>query len=249
MENNIQVQKAADIGSLVGVVIVSLSALTAYNIGGKFNHNILFDATIFIISLVMLILTFAVFRKVMAGLFTTISSSTASKQVQSYCLQDTNSVKNTLPAEQEQMPDSLEKYESILVEEQLKEVKRKRDTMIAIREYVVKETSKYLSKENISTLFQNIECLAENRVTDCQPIHSTKESKLSSPSLRHLAWNIGERLGVSRRDRAVFIKSSFPYELRNADIEYLEANLRVNAPCDIPIDVPDKGDFRFHNNT
>ena len=121
--------------------------------------------------------------------------------------------------------------------------------MIAIREYVVEKTSKYLSKENISTLFHNIECLAENRVTDCQPIHSTKESKLSSPSLRHLAWNIGERLGVSRRDRAVFIKSSFPYELRNADIEYLEANLRVNAPCDIPIDVPDKGDFRFHNNT
>ena len=79
MENNIQVQKAADISSLAGVVIVSLSALTAYNIGEKFNHNILFDATIFIISLVMLILTFAIFRKVMAGLFTTISSSTISK--------------------------------------------------------------------------------------------------------------------------------------------------------------------------
>lgn len=47
MENNIQVQKAADISSLAGVVIVSLSALTAYNIGEKFNHNILFDATIF----------------------------------------------------------------------------------------------------------------------------------------------------------------------------------------------------------
>lgn len=249
MENNVQVQKTADIGSLVGVIIVSLSALTAYNIGEKFDHNILFDATIFIISLVMLILTFTVFRKVMAGLFTTILSSSTNKPMQIDCLQDTNSVKNTLPTEQEPMPDSLEKYESILVEEQLKEVKRKRDIMIAIREYVVEETSKYLSKENISTLFQNIECLAENRVNDCLPIHSTKEAKLSSPSLRHLAWNIGERLGVSRRDRAIFIKSSFPYELRNADIEYLEANLRVNVPCDIPIDVPDKGDFRFHNNT
>ena len=50
MENNIQVQKAADISSLAGVVIVSLSALTAYNIGEKFNHNILFDATIFILN-------------------------------------------------------------------------------------------------------------------------------------------------------------------------------------------------------
>lgn len=250
MENNIQVQKAADISSLAGVVIVSLSALTAYNIGEKFNHNILFDATIFIISLVMLILTFAIFRKVMAGLFTTTSSSTTNKQVQSECSQESNHQNaNQDPVEEEQIPDSLERYESILVEEQLKEVKRKRDIMIAIREYVVEKTSKYLSKENISTLFRNIECIAENRVNDCLPIHSTKEAKISSPSLRHLAWNIGERLGISRRDRAIFIKSSFPYELRNADIEYLEANLRVNVPCDIPIDVPDKGDFHFHNNT
>ena len=252
MENNVQVQKTADISSLVCVVIVSLSALTAYNLGEKFNHYILFDATIFIISLVMLILTFAVFRKVMAGLYKSISNSAINEHVQSNCSQKVilnNSITETQPVILEQMPDSLEKYESILVEEQLKEVKRKRDTMIAIREYVVEKASKYLSKENISTLFHNIECLAENRVTDCQPIHSTKETKLSSPSLRHLAWNIGERLGVSRRDRAVFIKSSFPYELCNADIEYLEANLRVNAQCDIPIDVPDKGDFRFHNNT
>ena len=94
MENNIQVQKAADISSLAGVVIVSLSALTAYNIGEKFNHNILFDATIFIISLVMLILTFAIFRKVMAGLFTTISSNTTNKQVQSEYPQEPRIVGN-----------------------------------------------------------------------------------------------------------------------------------------------------------
>lgn len=178
--------------------------------------------------------------------------SAINEQVQNNCSQEVssnNSITETQPVILVRMPDSLGKYESILVEEQLKEVKQKRDTMIAIREYVVEKTSKYLSKENISTLFYNIKCLAENLDADCQQIHSTKESKLSSPSLRHLAWNIGERLGVSRRDRAIFIKSSFPYELRNANIEYLKANLRVNAPCDIPIDVPDKGDFRFHNNT
>ena len=38
MENNVQVQKTADISSLVGVVIVSLSSLTAYNILEKFNN-------------------------------------------------------------------------------------------------------------------------------------------------------------------------------------------------------------------
>ena len=91
MENNVQVQKTADISSLVCVVIVSLSALTAYNLGEKFNHYILFDATIFIISLVMLILTFAVFRKVMAGLYKSISNSAISKQVQSNCSQEVSS--------------------------------------------------------------------------------------------------------------------------------------------------------------
>ena len=159
MENNVQVQKTADISSLVCVVIVSLSALTAYNLGEKFNHYILFDVTIFIISLVMLIFTFAVFRKVMAGLYKSISNSTINEQVQSNCSQKVisdNSITETQPVILEQMPDSLEKYESILVEEQLKEVKRKRDTMIAIREYVVEKASKYLSKENISTLGEEV---------------------------------------------------------------------------------------------
>lgn len=114
MENNIQVQKAADISSLAGVAIVSLSALTAYNIGEKFNHNILFDATIFIISLVMLILTFAIFRKVMAGLFTTTSSSTTNKQVQSECSQESSHQNaNQDSLEEEQIPDSLERSVSL----------------------------------------------------------------------------------------------------------------------------------------
>ena len=105
----------------------SLLALTAYNIGEKFNHNILFDATIFIISLVMLILTFAIFRKAMAGLFTTTSSSTTNKQVQSECSQESSHQNaNQDPVEEEQISDSLERYESILVEEQLGwRVKRK----------------------------------------------------------------------------------------------------------------------------
>ena len=46
--------------------------------------------------------------------------------------------------------------------------------------------------------------------------------------------------------RAVFIKKSFPYELANATLEYLKLNLRDNVSSQIPIDVPDKGDYRFH---
>ena len=72
------------------------------------------------------------------------------------------------------------------------------------------------------------------------------DNPLRSPGLRHLAWNVGERLGVPLAKRAVFIKKSFPYELVNATLEYLKLNLRDNVSSQIPIDVPDKGDYRFH---
>ena len=70
--------------------------------------------------------------------------------------------------------------------------------------------------------------------------------QLKYSDLRHLSWNIGERLGIPHRERAVFIKASFPVELQNASIEYLEANLRDTVPSYIRIDVPDEGDYRFH---
>ena len=122
----------------------------------------------------------------------------------------------------------LNKYDSILVELKKKEIERQAEIMDAIREYVTVKTAPYLSKEDIATLISNI------------------DNPLRSPGLRHLAWNVGERLGVPLAKRAVFIKESFPYELVNATLEYLRLNLRDNVPSQIPIDVPDKGDYRFH---
>ena len=60
----------------------------------------------------MLILTFAVFRKVMAGLYKSISNSAINEHVQSNCSQKVilnNSITETQPVILEQMPDSLEK--------------------------------------------------------------------------------------------------------------------------------------------
>ena len=122
----------------------------------------------------------------------------------------------------------LNKYDSILVELKKKEIERQVEIMDVIREYVTVKTAPYLSKEDIATLISNI------------------DNPLRSPGLRHLAWNVGERLGVPLAKRAVFIKKSFPYELVNATLEYLRLNLRDNVPSQIPIDVPDKGDYRFH---
>ena len=140
----------------------------------------------------------------------------------------------------------LNKYDSILVELKKKEIERQAEIMDVIREYVTVKTAPYLSKEDIATLISNIEHMAYDQSESYKPIRSNIDNPLRSPGLRHLAWNVGERLGVPLAKRAVFIKKSFPYELVNTTLEYLRLNLRDNVPSQIPIDVPDKGDYRFH---
>ena len=141
----------------------------------------------------------------------------------------------------------LNKYDSILVELKKKEIERQVEIMDAIREYVtVKTAPPYLSKEDIATLIANIEYMAYDQPESYKPIRSNIDNPLRSPGLRHLAWNVGERLRVPLAKRAIFIKKSFPYELVNATLEYLKLNLRDNVSSQIPIDVPDKGDYRFH---
>ena len=143
----------------------------------------------------------------------------------------------------------LNKYDSILVELKKKEMERQVEIMDVIREYVTVKTAPYLSKEDIATLISNIEYMAYDQPKSYKPVRSNIDNPLRSPGLRHLAWNVGERLGVPLTKRAVFIKESFPYELVNATHEYLRLNLRDHVSSQIPIDVPDKGDYRFHLDT
>ena len=130
-----------------------------------------------------------------------------------------------------------------------KEAERQVKIMDAIREYVTIKTAPYLSKEAIATLIANIEYMACDNHDLYKPIRSNINNPLRSPGLRHLAWNVGERLSVPLVKRAEFIKASFPHELVNATLEYLRLNLRDTVTSQIPIDVPDKGDFRFHLDT
>ena len=143
----------------------------------------------------------------------------------------------------------LNKYDSILVELKKKEIERQVEIMDAIREYVTVKTAPYLSKEAIATLISNIEYMACDQPELYKPIRSNIDNPLRSPGLRHLAWNVGERLRVPLAKRAVFIKASFPYELESASHEYLRLNLRDQVASQIPIDVPEKGDYRFHLET
>ena len=140
----------------------------------------------------------------------------------------------------------MERYNQLLEEMKQQEARRHAELMEAIREYVTVATAPFLSQKALDTLLTNIEQMACGRTDSCLPLRSNPDRPLRSPELRHLAWNIGERLHISLEERARFIKLSFPHELNNATVEYLQRNLRVAVPSHIPIDIPDEDDFRFH---
>ncbi len=141
----------------------------------------------------------------------------------------------------------IDKYEALQREMEEQNTKRKVLIMEAIREYVTYTVAPYLKKEDVLILLENINCMAIGHTSSYKSIRSDLNNPLRSPDLRHLAWNIGERLGISNRERAIFIKASFPFELRDATVEYLERNLRDVIPASIPIDRPAKGDYKFNS--
>ena len=158
----------------------------------------------------------------------------------------TSQEQNVEPDTTRQSYSCLDRYEALQEEVARKEVERKKKVLDAVNEYVAHITAGYLSKKSLATLLQNIEKMACGEYGNYQPLRSDIEARqLKSPDLRHLAWNIGERLGVPRKERAAFILASFPHELGKATLAYLELNLRDLVPCHIRINVPKKGDYRF----
>lgn len=141
----------------------------------------------------------------------------------------------------------LDKYAMLQENIEKENIKRKILIMEAIREYVTYTVAPYLKKEDVLILLENINCMAIGHTSSYKSIRSDLNNPLRSPDLRHLAWNIGERLGIPNRERAIFIKASFPFELRDATVEYLERNLRDVIPASIPIDRPAKGDYKFNS--
>ena len=140
----------------------------------------------------------------------------------------------------------LDKYAALQREVEEQNTRRKVLIMEAVREYVTYTVAPFLKKEEVLILLENINYMAIGQTNLYKGIRSDANNPLRSPDLRHLAWNIGERLGISNRERAIFIKASFPFELRDATVEYLEKNLRDVIPARIPIDKPAKGDYKFN---
>ena len=136
-------------------------------------------------------------------------------------------------------------YEKSLKEHNEKNAERKKLIFEEITKYCFYILAPFLSKEDISILLENINHMIAGNTDLYKQIRSNSDNPLKSSDIRHLGYNIKSRLKVSKREISIFLKKTFPYELRDASIETIERNLRDTVPSTIKIDIPDDGDYHF----
>ena len=141
--------------------------------------------------------------------------------------------------------DYMDNYEVRIAEIERKKAERQADIKRVIHEYTTFVMTEFLSKEDLEILHENIEYFAHGQSDLYKPIRSRLDYPLRSIDLMHFVWNIGERLGISLIDRATFIHTIFPHELKDASIKYLAKNLRTCGVCKIALDIPKTGDYHF----
>lgn len=141
--------------------------------------------------------------------------------------------------------DYMDNYEVRVAEIEREKAERQADIKRIIHEYTTFVMTEFLSKEDLEILHENIEYFAHGQSDLYKPIRSKVDNSLRSIDLMHFVWNIGERLGISLIDRATFIHTIFPHELKDASIKYLSKNLRTCGVCKIALDIPKTGDYHF----
>ena len=167
------------------------------------------------------------------------------KEIDPECPKDKDINPAILVAESVAKQDYMDNYEVRVAEIERKKAERQADIKRVIHEYTTFVMTEFLSKEDLEILHENIEYFVHGQSDLYKPIRSKVDNSLRSIDLMHFVWNIGERLGISLIDRATFIHTIFPHELKDASIKYLAKNLRTCGVCKIALDIPKAGDYHF----
>lgn len=141
-------------------------------------------------------------------------------------------------------PTTTERIQHIRDRHLQEQIALRQQIMNSIHDYLFRILPPYMKDKDIETLYENVDLWQYSQDTPLSP--TLTNGKLSTLDLRHLAWNVGERLKWAGEKRALFIKQSFPNEFRDSDISSIRRNLRQQGDCIIKIDVPDKHDYQFH---
>ena len=235
--NRISIKKTSRVLAITCVAYTT-AATILYN---NYQIDLIDYSTPVILGTVATIMSCAALQRLFCSLLSKSYLSFGCKELSSRGLPPTD---NTISEKQVESP-YLKEYEARIEELRRNEMEKKTAIVHAIHEYTTHEMSQFLSIDDLETLHENIESLAYGQTELYKPVRSKPDNQIKSPSLRHYAWNIGERLDVPLIDRAKFIKTIFPHELENATIEYLCKNLRDSVPAIIAIDVPENGDYHF----
>ena len=167
------------------------------------------------------------------------------KEIDPECPKDKDINPSILVSESVAKQDYMDNYEVRVAEIERKKAERQADIKRVIHEYTTFVMTEFLSKEDLEILHENIEYFVHGQSDLYKPIRSKVDNSLRSIDLMHFVWNIGERLGISLIDRATFIHTIFPHELKDASIKYLAKNLRTCGVCKIALDIPKTGDYHF----
>lgn len=146
--------------------------------------------------------------------------------------------------DQEPIDNQVALYETIRKQHLTEKEDMDKAMMSAIRQYIEITLSPYMKEVSLTMLYNNVCLWYHSKKASLTPVCT--DGSLSTLDLRHLVWNIGERCGWKGEHRAIFIKQSFPSEMKDVEVETIRRNLRQKGSCKIQLDVPDNGSFAFH---
>ena len=158
---------------------------------------------------------------------------------------------NYMQCDTDQLKDLTNELASLNKIAELKEKRRIANERLAthkmnlVKTYLHEELCIYMKEEELSMLIVNVCRFTLEK--GFSPIPVVTDCRLSTLDLRHLVWNIGKRLSWNGNQCSIFLKTCFPIEMKELEIETIRRNLRQRGTCLIELDIPENGSFEFHN--
>lgn len=154
-----------------------------------------------------------------------------------------NKSKAKAPDELHVAPEIISHYQQVRKKHEEQELQRLQEMTNLVVDYIHHTLSPYMSESDVQTVSDNVKIWVHNGDA-CLTAVAT-DGRLSSIDIRHLAWNIGERLKWDGQKRALFAKMVFPIEMKDVEVTTIRRNLRHRGTCVIDLDTPENGDLRF----
>ena len=89
--------------------------------------------------------------------------------------------------------DYTDGYDERIAEIEREKAEQQAEIMRVMHEYTTYSMAEFLSKDDLITLHENIECFAHGQCDLYKPIRSKFDNPLNTLDIRHFVWNIGIR--------------------------------------------------------